>query len=90
MAQKIVPVTSSATLVHQPAVGETLTLFNQGPATVFVSNNSGVTTSTGFPLTVGSHVEWFKGANAGTAAAPVIIYGITASGNATLSLASGT
>lgn len=80
MADQYVPVGTSATVIHQLAGGETLKIHNphiEG-VTVYISNNSGVTTTTGFPMGAGSDIIWRNG--------PGTIYGITAAGASTLRL----
>lgn len=81
-----VNVSTTATLIKTPGAGENLRIQNLGTATVFVSNNSGVTTTTGLPLTPGSKMELTTPFNAIGTGAGVGIYGITAAGSASISV----
>lgn len=83
---QFVAVTNAATLVKTPGPGENVIIINNGPATIYVSNNSAVTTTTGLPLTQGSRTELFSPFNVIGTGAGVGIYGITASGTANVTV----
>lgn len=80
MAQKHTYASTSASLLHavSNSLSEHVTFENFGANVVYLSNNSGVTTSTGFPLTPNSQILWRNATGA--------IYGITASGTSRVSV----
>ena len=79
-----VTIASAATFIKTAGPGEQLDIVNSGPAVVYISNNSGVTTTTGFELPPGSELHLynlynFAGASGG-------LYGIVASGTGAVSI----
>ena len=74
-------ISTTATLIKTPGLGEQVWLENISQTTVYVSSNSAVTSTTGFPLTYNSLIKWFNGYNGG-----FTLYGITASGQATVTI----
>lgn len=84
MPSQYVNVGTTATIIKSPQAGENSWIENTGGVTVYISSNSGVTTSTGLPLTPGSHIHLYQlfnitGATGG-------LYGITASGGTTVAV----
>jgi hypothetical protein len=90
MAYFVNVASGAVSLLRQPALGETTRLQNVGNVTAFLSSNSGVTATTGFPLTPGSKIEWISGANTGTPSTPIACYAITASSGTVVSVGGGT
>lgn len=80
MPQKNSSATSTAALLHTVSnlTSEHVTVENFGTNIVYISNNSGVTTTTGFPLTPNSSITWHNAVGS--------IYGITASGTARIQI----
>jgi hypothetical protein len=76
-APKSVNVSTTAIIVHTPGLGENVKIQNTGGVTAYLSNNSGVTVTTGLPLTPGSTIELFNAYNVIGSGAGVGIYGIT-------------
>lgn len=65
-------ITSSATLIRASQARTSISIYNNGAATVYVGTDSAVTTSNGMPIPAGSEREiLFEGT----------IYGIVASGS---------
>lgn len=71
-----VPVASAATIICSPGAGVQFQIMNVGNAVAYISNNSSVTTTTGFPLTPGSFINWYFPANYSVSGIPTAVYAI--------------
>jgi hypothetical protein len=80
-APQSVPVATSATYVQTAAAGVQYQIMNVGTVTAYISNNAAVSTTTGFPLTPNSFINWYSGYQLGGA-----IYAICAVGGTTLNV----
>ena len=86
MAPQAVPVATAAVIVATAAQNVQYQIFNVGTVTAYISNNSAVTSTTGFPLTPGSFINWYNAYNYGTSATPQAVYAICATGGTTLNV----
>jgi len=76
-----VTIASAATFIKTAGPGEQLDIVNSGPAVVYISNNSGVTSTTGLPLTPGSKARLSLPYNVPGSDA---YYGVCATGQSTI------
>jgi hypothetical protein len=76
-----VPVATTAVILCSPATGVQFQIMNVGTQVCYVSNNSGVTSTTGFPLTPNSFINWYNAGPLGGA-----VYAICASGGTTVNV----
>lgn len=79
-------VATTATLIATPFPGGNFEIYNVGTVTAYISNNASVTTTTGFALTPGSHVQWFQPYNYTTASTPTTCYAICVTGGTTINV----
>jgi hypothetical protein len=85
MAPQSVPVATSAVIVASAAQNVQYQIFNVGSQVAYISNNSGVTSTTGFPLTPNSFINWYNAYNYG-ASGTQNVYAICAAGGTTLNV----